>query len=98
MQKLESYDVFWILLDINALEQWDAKIPKQIPRILWDGFGWRILRTAVTLAFWFALHKELLTNPSSIGAAEANVVKVSGPSGLGWVVQEMVRFDILGAM
>lgn len=86
------------------LEQWDAKIPPNKFKV--HSVGWldrlvRILRTAVALAFWFALHKELLTNPSPIGAteeAETKAVNVWGPSGFGWVVQEMVRFDILGAI
>eukprot|EP00434_Breviolum_minutum_P042296 symbB.v1.2.037641.t1/scaffold5606.1/size25386/1 len=43
----------------------------------WKSFHWTLLLlTAVALAFWFALHKELLTNPSPIGATEEAETKV----------------------
>ena len=74
----ESFSSFYLNIKLHFFPP--KKHPQlNLPKTPWDGFDWRILRTAVTLAFWFALHKELLTNPGPTEAAEATV------SDSGWV-------------
>ena len=91
-------------LDINALEQWDGKIPKQIKQIPAHSVRWFRLensKDSCRIGLLVCSSQRVADQSQSdrsYGRSRNESGERVGSQRVGWVVQEMVRFDILGAI